>query len=81
MTDAQIKFEMLKEVAAGKRPWHPEDLANEVLAIWKSVNQAERLISEALRVGCGRGDEYVKAAHTCLTGTGIVTGYTKGVTS
>lgn len=46
------------------------------LALKNAINKAEREISEAIRVGCGRGEEYALAAHRTLTGTGAVTGYT-----
>ena len=51
-------------------------LCKRIADLEKAINKAEREISEAVRVGAGRGEEFVLAAHRTLTGTGAVTGYT-----
>lgn len=73
--EAEIKLQLLKDIANGDKFGNDIALAKDVLAVYEAINRAERLISEAIRVGCGRGEEYAIAAHRCLTGTGIVTGY------
>ena len=74
---ARVTMEYLLAVARDERPAHAPDLANKVLAVYYCINRAERCIREALRVGCGQGEEFIVAAHQCLTATGVVTGHPK----
>lgn len=56
-------------------------LCKRITELEKAINKADREISEAVRVGAGRGEECALAAHRTLTGTGAVIGYTTKVQS
>lgn len=43
----------------------------------KAINEAERQIREAVRVGAGRGEEYALGALRTLRNTGVVPGFAK----